>query len=79
MPTLRGRSDALALPRWLYRWLRRQRIESGPPGDAENLEAQLERRRAAALRLPPLECGYRDPLDPQHRRGLCRYTPGLPL
>lgn len=25
--------------------------------------ADLRRRRAASLRLPPLECGHRDPLD----------------
>jgi hypothetical protein len=71
MPTVRRARDVRPLSRWLCR----DEIESGPPDNAERLEAQLERRRAAALRLPPLECGCRDPLHPQHRAGLCRSAP----
>lgn len=33
--------------------------------DAADIAQQL-RRRAASLRLPPLECGHRDPLDHHH-------------
>jgi hypothetical protein len=50
--------------------------EFGPmqPGrPADELARQLERRREAALRLPPLECGCRDPDTWQHRMGECRY------
>ena len=36
-------------------------IEIDPERD--DIAAQLRRRRAAALRLPPLPSGYRDPLD----------------
>jgi hypothetical protein len=32
-----------------------------PPAD--DVVAQLKRRREASLRLPPLACGHRDPLD----------------
>jgi hypothetical protein len=41
------------------------------PGD--KLQAQLARRREAALRLPPLACGCRDPEHFDHRDGGCRY------
>ena len=76
MLTLRQRGKALARWRRLP-WLRGgQKIQTRPRADAENLETQLERRRAAALRLPPLECGCRDPLHPDHRAGLCRYPLG---
>ena len=33
------------------------------PKPANSLAEQLHRRRAAALRLPPLASGWRDPLD----------------
>lgn len=40
----------------------------------DGLGAQLHRRRAAAWRLPPLDCGRRDPLDrPSGRRGPSDY------
>lgn len=41
------------------------------PGD--DVRTQLERRREAALRLPPLTCGCRDPLQLAHLDGHCRY------
>ena len=31
--------------------------------DLDDIAAQLRRRREASWRLPPLESGYRDPLD----------------
>ncbi len=75
MLTLRQRGKSSARWRWPP-WSRGTReLENGPRGDAENLEAQLQRRRAAALRLPPLECGCRDPLHPDHWAGLCRSAP----
>jgi hypothetical protein len=37
--------------------------------DREDIAAQLRRRRAASLRMPPLACGRRDPLDLPGRRG----------
>ncbi len=40
-------------------------VTDRPPADG--IPAQLRRRRAAALRLPPLPCGHRDPLDCQVR------------
>lgn len=33
----------------------------------------LRRRREAALRLPPLESGQRDPWPPEERPGPCSY------
>lgn len=33
----------------------------------------LRRRREAALRLPPLRCGCRDPLDARHLDDRCRW------
>lgn len=39
------------------------------------LVRQFERRREAALRLPPMECGCRDPDEPRHAAGQCRYRP----
>jgi hypothetical protein len=51
------------------------RLKAAPAdnyGDAslpvDNLAAQLQRRRAASYRLPPLADGRRDPLDPLPRR-----------
>lgn len=32
-------------------------------GRTESLRDQLARRREAALRMPPLACGHRDPMD----------------
>jgi hypothetical protein len=37
------------------------------------LREGLRRRRDAALRLPPLKCGCRDPLSQRHRLGKCRW------
>lgn len=34
--------------------------------------AAMRRRREAALRLPPMPCGCRDPLSTQHAEGRCR-------
>ena len=31
--------------------------------DLDDIAAPLRRRREASWRLPPLDCGYRDPLD----------------
>ncbi len=42
-------------------------------GAAEEIEQQLARRRSAALRLPPMACGCRDPESPEHVAALCRY------
>jgi hypothetical protein len=56
---------------------RRPRQEGGAPDDAANVDTivtaadddirqraeQLKRRREASWRLPPLQDGYRDPLD----------------
>jgi len=75
MPTVRQRRDQRPVSR---RCVRRD-AESGPADGAEELEAQLKRRRAAAERLPPLECGCRDPLDPRHQAGFCRFAPGRPV
>lgn len=36
---------------------------SAPPEDREAAGARYKRRLDAALRLPPLPCGHRDPLD----------------
>lgn len=41
--------------------------------------AAARRRHAAALRLPPLECGCRDPLTPHHLEGHCQNTRGTPF
>jgi hypothetical protein len=38
------------------------------PPTSDSTAAQLRRRREAALRLPPLESGYRDPLDAMTKR-----------
>jgi hypothetical protein len=35
--------------------------------DPADVPAQIRRRRGAALRLPPMPCGQRDPLDPDTR------------
>ncbi len=44
-------------------------------GPADRQE-QLERRRIAALRLPPLACGCHDPLGADHLDSRCRYPSG---
>jgi len=44
-----------------------------PEHQADELARQLDRRREAALRLPPMECGCRDPEDARHTAGCCRY------
>lgn len=41
--------------------------------EPEEAELQIRRRREAALRLPPLPCGHRDPESPEHLAGRCRY------
>jgi hypothetical protein len=33
------------------------------PAELDEVAVQLRRRREAALRLPPLQSGYRDPID----------------
>lgn len=45
------------------------------PTADDDLEAQLGRRHEAASRLPPMECGCRDPEAPDHLVGQCRYRP----
>jgi hypothetical protein len=40
----------------------------------ETVSVMVQRRRAAALRLPPLVCGCRDPLSLRHREGCCRWA-----
>jgi hypothetical protein len=53
--------------------------ESTLPEDAESghadddLTAQRIRRRDAERRLPPLDCGCRDPREPHHMAGACRF------
>jgi hypothetical protein len=53
--------------------------ESTLPEDAESahadddLTAQRIRRRDAERRLPPLDCGCRDPREPRHMAGACRF------
>lgn len=37
--------------------------ESDAAGEAESIVAQVRRRREAASRCEPLDCGHRDPLD----------------
>jgi len=49
-------------------------VQQRPDGLAD----QLARRRDAALGLPPLICGCRDPLDPVHQDGRCRFGPRCP-
>jgi hypothetical protein len=47
---------------------------SAAPGNADtDLAEQLARRREAALRLPPMDCGCRDPESPDHLADRCRY------
>jgi hypothetical protein len=41
--------------------------------ERDSLAAQLARRHEAALRLPPLDCGCRDPGTRQHASRQCRY------
>lgn len=48
----------------------RNTVQYATPPD---LPAGLRRRREAALRLPPLPCGCRDPLSHRHRAGRCRW------
>jgi hypothetical protein len=79
MPIVCQRPEPLAIRRRLTDWIRGRRrpaTVAGDPeavGDGERLEKQVERRRAAALRLPPLDCGCRDPLDTRHVAAQCRY------
>lgn len=51
--------------------------ESRPRTEAANrvheTAASITRRREAALRLPPLACGCRDPLSPTHLARRCRW------
>jgi hypothetical protein len=42
-------------------------------GAGAEVEQQIARRLAAAMRLPPMSCGCRDPESPAHEAGLCRY------
>jgi hypothetical protein len=39
----------------------------------DDLTAQRIRRRNAERRLPPLDCGCRDPREPRHMAGACRF------
>jgi hypothetical protein len=51
--------------------------EAGTPNDrsngADEVGDQLARRRAACQRIPPMDCGCRDPEDWPHLAGQCRY------
>lgn len=38
----------------------------------------VTRREVAAMRLPPMVCGCRDPLDPLHLDRRCRFGPRCP-
>jgi hypothetical protein len=46
-------------------------ISSNPDYTANGIPLQLRRRRGASWRLPPLDCGYRDPMhcEPPGVRG----------
>lgn len=46
-----------------------------PAGEDDQAEG-MARRREAALRLPPLECGCRDPETWEHLTGGCRFRGG---
>jgi hypothetical protein len=48
--------------------------QSGQRDDIDDLAAQLARRREAALRLPPLQCGCRDPEAWEHLVERCRFA-----
>lgn len=52
---------------------RNTQVTGGDTGsDATAYAAAIRRRRAASWRCPPLDCGRRDPLDPDRRPALAR-------